>query len=106
MFYRVTCPWLYFSRSWEMDNKEKVGETLTFRYGLDLRTFIALIVVLVWAILALSTLFTKSYAAFGAATPVAMIVVGFLFGQSRQINGNYQVKEKPNNEISRDLSDW
>lgn len=49
-----------------------------------LRNLIAALVVLVWATLALSTLFTQNFTALGAVTPVMMIVVGFLFGFRRE----------------------
>jgi hypothetical protein len=48
--------------------------------GERLTTLFAIGVGLVWAIVALASLYTEHYTALTAITPVMLIVTGFLFG--------------------------
>jgi hypothetical protein len=83
-------------------------ESDTVVRGIDFRAFIALIVVFVWAILAISTLLTQNYTALGAVTPVMMIVVGFLFGYRREVQlpPVDELQEHKRKRPKNDLSDW
>lgn len=56
-----------------------------------IRDLIAIAVVSVWTITALTSVLTKNFTSLGAVTPVMMIVAGFLFG-TRSSNGNSQGK--------------
>lgn len=69
------------------------------------RIVVALVVTGVWAVLALSTIATGAYTALGAATPVMMIVVGFLFGYKSEARKNGAVHADVDAHSS-DLSDW
>jgi hypothetical protein len=51
-----------------------------------LTAYFAVVVLSVWAVVALVSLYTESYTALTAITPVMLIVAGFLFGY-RSRNG-------------------
>lgn len=71
---------------------------------------IVIVVALVWATIALSTIITSDFTALGAVTPVMMIVVGFLYGYRREDkviqNGNKEHKGTKEPDRRSDLSDW
>ena len=54
----------------------------------QLITVLALLISLVWAIVALASLVIHEYTALTAVTPVMLVVSGFLFGLKVTKNGN------------------
>lgn len=51
-----------------------------------LTTILALLIALVWAVVAIASVITQEYNSLAIITPVMLIVAGFLFGYKR--NGN------------------
>ena len=53
-----------------------------------LTTSLALLISVVWAIIALASIFTREYAALTVVTPVMLVASGFLFGIKVSKNGD------------------
>ena len=53
-----------------------------------LTTILALMIALVWSIVAISSVITKDFNSIAIITPVMLIVAGFLFGYKRGNDGN------------------
>lgn len=61
----------------------------------DLRSFVAIVVLLVWAASGLTALYTGQFTVLKVTTPVMLTVAGFLFGFQRY---QLSVKKKEDGE--------
>jgi len=68
-------PWVFI---WDIGFVNMNKESLT--------TILALLIAVVWSLVAISSVITKEYNSLGIITPVMLIVAGFLFGYKK--NGN------------------